>query len=346
MQQSTRLQREGFPPLRSLHPCCDGEEFVQPVIVGTASPIDVCDASDRATDHALNDALLEAPPAVGLEALELEALDAAPGVPVQEPCAAHDAWESAAVASGCAHDIWETAEPASSCALDAAWKPAEPGAGPGGPPCCSDAACASGPRDRKAPCAPLRPEVLKGYLPLVRKLVRQVSRHLPPNVQRDDLLSAGMLGLVDSLRKNGGSDGETFAGYAKLRIRGAIVDELRAQDWLSRRAREAVEAAGVSGAGCGATVFVSLSEVTPTEESVHMAGGDDPIEAISAQATRQALAFAIAKLPERERRVIGMYYFEGAKLKEIGAELGVGEPRVSQLHTRALGMLRGMLSHA
>ncbi|WP_437776063.1 sigma-70 family RNA polymerase sigma factor [Sorangium sp. So ce1097] len=301
-------------------------------------------------DHALNDALagalLEAPPALGLEALDLEALDAAPGLPVQEPCAAHAAWEPAAVASSCPHDSWESAEPASSCALAEGWKPAEPDAGASGPPCCTDAACASGPRGRKAPCAPLRPEVLKGYLPLVRKLVRQVSRHLPPNVQRDDLLSAGMLGLVDSLRKNGGSDGETFAGYAKLRIRGAIVDELRAQDWLSRRAREAVEAAGAAGVGCGATVFVSLSEVTPTEESVHMAGGDDPIEAISARATRQALTFAIAQLPERERRVIGMYYFEGAKLKDIGAELGVGEPRVSQLHTRALGMLRGMLSHA
>ncbi|WP_437709484.1 sigma-70 family RNA polymerase sigma factor [Sorangium sp. So ce448] len=243
------------------------------------------------------------------------------------------------VTSACTYEgPWQLLEPSSEPDI-------EPDGGPCSPPRCTEAACTGGPRDHEPTCAPLRPEVLQGYFPLVRKLVRQVSRHLPPNVQRDDLLSAGMLGLVDSLRKNGGSDGETFAGYAKLRIRGAIVDELRAQDWLSRRAREAVEAEAASRVG-GATVFVSLSEVTPTEESVHMSGEDDPIEAISAQATRRALSFAIAQLPERERRVIGMYYFEGAKLKDIGAELGIGEPRVSQLHTRALGMLRGMLSHA
>lgn len=291
-------------------------------------------------------ALIEAPGALALDVLD-DALDAAPGASVQEPGAALalDAWESAEGTSSCAHDIWESAEIPPPCTYEEGWPAAEPDSGASCPPCCTDATCASGPHERNPPCAPLRPEVLKGYFPLVRKLVRQVSRHLPPNVQRDDLLSAGMLGLVDSLRKNGGSDGETFAGYAKLRIRGAIVDELRAQDWLSRRAREAVEAEAAGKAG-GATVFVSLSEVTPTEESAHMSGGDDPIEAIAAQATRRALSFAIAQLPERERRVIGMYYFEGAKLKDIGAELGVGEPRVSQLHTRALGMLRGMLSHA
>lgn len=327
MQQSTRLQREGFAPPRPLPPCCDGEEFVQPVILGTTCSVVTSDG-----------ALIEAP-----GALELDA----PGAAVQEPGAAlaHDAWESAEITSSCAHDIWESTEPPSPCAYEEGWPAAAPDSGASCPPCCTKAACASGSHRRELPCAPLRPEVLKGYFPLVRKLVRQVSRHLPPNVQRDDLLSAGMLGLVDSLRKNGGSDGETFAGYAKLRIRGAIVDELRAQDWLSRRAREAVEAGAVGKVG-GSTVFVSLSEVTPTEESAHMSGGDDPIEAIAAQATRRALSFAIAQLPERERRVIGMYYFEGAKLKDIGAELGVGEPRVSQLHTRALGMLRGMLSHA
>ncbi|XXX74052.1 sigma-70 family RNA polymerase sigma factor [Sorangium sp. So ce134] len=332
MQQSTRLQREGFAPPRPLLPCCDAEEFVQPVLLGATCPVVTCDP-----------ALIEAPDALGVDPLADP-----PGASAPEAGAAlaHDAaWESAEVASSCAHDIWESAESPSPCTYEEGWHAAEPDTYASCPPCCTEAACASGPLRCEPSCAPLRPEVLKGYFPLVRKLVRQVSRHLPPNVQRDDLLSAGMLGLVDSLRKNGGSDGETFAGYAKLRIRGAIVDELRAQDWLSRRAREAVEASAAGKVGC-ATVFVSLSEVTPAEESVHMAGGDDPIEAISAQATRRALSFAIAQLPERERRVIGMYYFEGAKLKDIGAELGVGEPRVSQLHTRALGMLRGMLSHA
>lgn len=185
------------------------------------------------------------------------------------------------------------------------------------------------------------PDSLKGYLPLVYKLVRQMSRGLPANVERDDLLAAGIVGLVDSIRRNGGSDGESFVGYARMRIRGAIVDELRAQDWLSRRAREAVNAAGGDG-----TCFVGLHEVTPVEESIHLSHGEDPVEALSARSDHRALVTAIAKLPERERRVVGMYYFEGAKLKEIGAELGVSEPRVSQLHARALGRLRGMLSAA
>jgi RNA polymerase sigma factor FliA len=215
----------------------------------------------------------------------------------------------------------------------------------GAPPCSAHGSThGKGAGGRESRCAPLRIEVLKGYFPLVRKLVRQLARHLPPNVERDDLLSAGLLGLIDSLRKNGGSEGETFAGYAKIRIRGAIVDELRAQDWLSRRAREAVEAEA-AGKPC-ATVFVSLSEMTPAEESVHLCGGEDPVEAMMAFTVRRALVGAIARLPERERRIVGMYYFEGAKLKDIGAELGVSEPRVSQLHTRALGRLRGMLSHA
>ncbi|WP_437903507.1 sigma-70 family RNA polymerase sigma factor [Sorangium sp. So ce327] len=320
----------------SLSACCDGGGFVQPVAFGATCPVVPC-------EHAL----IEGPSALGL--------DGSPSVAVQEPGASlsREVWESAEAASRCAHEIWESVEVTSACTYEGPWQllepdgepDIEPDGGPCSPPRCTEAACTGGSRDHEPTCAPLRPEVLQGYFPLVRKLVRQVSRHLPPNVQRDDLLSAGMLGLVDSLRKNGGSDGETFAGYAKLRIRGAIVDELRAQDWLSRRAREAVEAEAASRAS-GATVFVSLSEVTPTEESVHMSGEDDPIEAISAQATRRALSFAIAQLPERERRVIGMYYFEGAKLKDIGAELGIGEPRVSQLHTRALGMLRGMLSHA
>jgi RNA polymerase sigma factor for flagellar operon FliA len=184
---------------------------------------------------------------------------------------------------------------------------------------------------------------VKGYLPLVYKLVRQLSRGLPANVQRDDLLAAGIFGLIDSIRRNGGSDGETFAGYAQMRIRGAIVDELRAQDWLSRRAREAWTAEGGERWG---TAIVSLHDVTPIEESQHLSGGEDPIEALVAHSARHALSAAIEQLPERERRVVGMYYFEGAKLKEIGAELGVSEPRVSQLHARALGRLRGILHSA
>jgi RNA polymerase sigma factor for flagellar operon FliA len=177
------------------------------------------------------------------------------------------------------------------------------------------------------------------YLPLVQRVVRQLARRLPANVQRDDLLAAGVFGLVDSLRRNGGGGGAAFEWYARTRIRGAIFDELRAQDWLSRRARDRISAGADETA---ATCFVSFEEVAANDDEGELAG-DDLGEVIEARSQRRALARAIQQLPERERTVVGRYYFEGMRLKDIGAELGVSEPRISQLLTRALGRLRAML---
>jgi RNA polymerase sigma factor FliA len=189
------------------------------------------------------------------------------------------------------------------------------------------------------PCclAPLDRAALKrgvdAYLPLVRRVVRQLARRLPANVQRDDLLAAGVFGLIDSLRRNGGDGGAAFEWYARTRIRGAIFDELRAQDWLSRRARAA---AGVPAC------FVSFEDVANDDES-GLASPDDPSEAFEARSLCRALGRALSQLPERERTVVGRHYFEGAKLKEIGAELGVSEPRISQLLARAIERLRAIL---
>jgi RNA polymerase sigma factor for flagellar operon FliA len=179
------------------------------------------------------------------------------------------------------------------------------------------------------------------YLPLVLRVVRQLARRLPANVQRDDLIAAGICGLVDSLRRNGGDGGAAFAWYARTRIRGAIFDELRAQDWLSRRAR----AAAVPGDAPAS--FVSFEEVASSDEEVRLglAGCVDPSEAIEARSQQRALARALERLPERERTVVARYYFEGMKLKDIGAELGVSEPRISQLLARALERLRDLLVH-
>jgi RNA polymerase sigma factor for flagellar operon FliA len=190
--------------------------------------------------------------------------------------------------------------------------------------------------------APLEPAALErgitAYLPLVRRVVRQLARRLPSNVQRDDLLAAGVFGLVDSLRRNGGGGGAAFEWYARTRIRGAIFDELRAQDWLSRRARDRIAA----GTDETATCFVSFEEVAANDDEGELAG-DDLGEVIEARSERRALDRAIQQLPERERTVVGRYYFEGMRMKDIGAELGVSEPRISQLLTRALGRLRAML---
>lgn len=186
--------------------------------------------------------------------------------------------------------------------------------------------------------------IITAYLPLVARLVRQLKRRLPANVQADDLISAGVFGLVDSLRRNGGDQGVTFQGYARTRIRGAIFDELRAQDWVSRRTRDRLTSAAEETGSVG-TIFLSLDEATLTETTHHFATAEeDPLEAAEAQCQYRALARAIEQLPERERTIVGRHYFDGVKLKDIGQELGVSEPRISQLHTRALGRLRTMLA--
>ena len=178
---------------------------------------------------------------------------------------------------------------------------------------------------------------IDAYLPLVHRVVRQLARRLPANVERDDLLSAGVCGLVDSLRRNGGDGGGGFEWYARTRIRGAIFDELRAQDWLSRRAR------GRQAEGEPPACFVSFEEVAANDDESGLAGGDDPSEVVEARSRCHALTEAIQKLPERERTIVGRYYFDGARLKEIGVELGVSEPRISQLLSRALDRLRALL---
>lgn len=189
------------------------------------------------------------------------------------------------------------------------------------------------------------PQMLATYLPLVHQVVAPIARRVPANVLREDLLAAGIFGLVDSLRKNGGDAGPTFEWYARMRIRGAVLDELRAQDWLTRRARDAINAANAAAQrdekeNEGIT-FVRLDELSIADEQEFLASGDqDPATIYEAKETIRMFAQALDKLPARERKVVGMHYFEGARFKDIGAELGVSEPRVSQLHAQALGRLR------
>lgn len=176
------------------------------------------------------------------------------------------------------------------------------------------------------------------YLPLVRRVVRRLARRLPPNVERDDLLAAGVCGLADCLRRNGGGEGLGFEWYARTRIRGAIFDELRAQDWLSRRARAAAATTE------GTTAFVSFEEAGTMDANELISG--DLREILEARSEQAALARALQQLPARERTVVARYYFEEMRLKDIGAELGVSEPRISQILARAILRLRGLLAKA
>ncbi len=206
----------------------------------------------------------------------------------------------------------------------------------------------SGVRPRKpfrASTEKVCPKMIETHMPLVHQVVTQISCRVPANVLRDDLVAAGIFGLVDSLRKNGGDGGETFEWYARMRIRGAVLDELRAQDWLTRRGRDAVNAASLREDGeSDAAVLVGLDDVSLNEEQEFLAVAEpDPAATYESKETMQTLIRAVERLPERERLVIFMYYFEEARFKEIGVALGgVCEPRVSQIHYRALGRLKSM----
>jgi RNA polymerase sigma factor FliA len=200
------------------------------------------------------------------------------------------------------------------------------------------------PRDggREEPLDQPSRQMVTDHLHLVHRVVAQLARKLPANVLRDDLLSAGVFGLVVALRRNGGADGATFQWYARTRIRGAVFDELRAQDWLSRRARDRATSEKAK-TGCS-TAFVSLDEVTGEGGVRELAAGDDPALEAETRCQKRALSRALSRLPERERRIVALHYFDGVKLKDIGTELGVSEPRVSQLHARALLQLRSLLA--
>ncbi len=181
---------------------------------------------------------------------------------------------------------------------------------------------------------------IRRHIPLVRTVVASFARRLPANVLRDDLVAAGVLGLVDSLRKNGGDDSPTFESYARIRIRGAILDELRAQDWLPRRARWAAE--GKTGHHPTVVAVIGLDETV--ERTAADANVKDAATMLEEVDDARQLAEVVDLLPVRERVIVRMHYFQGARFKDIGAALGVSEPRISQLHTRAIKQLRKLLA--
>lgn len=189
-------------------------------------------------------------------------------------------------------------------------------------------------------------EDVEKHLGLVHQVVARFMRKLPANVDRGDLVAAGMYGLVTSLERNGGDDGNAFEGYAKMRIRGAILDELRSQDWLSRRARWAANEQGATYEG--PVSLVGLDDVNEAERAARMADGETPdaLSVLESAGTRTELRAAVEQLPDRERLIVAKHYFEGVRLKDIGKILGVSEPRISQLHSRAIGRLRDFLAEA
>lgn len=190
-------------------------------------------------------------------------------------------------------------------------------------------------------------ELLLQYSPLVRKIAGGFQRKLPRNVLREDLLAAGMSGLWDAIRRHGETAGDTFEWYVRVRVRGAILDELRAQDWLPRRARAAAaNASAESGEYVPPPAVVRLDDVSEWEQSRCLSDMASSETAVAAKFTQETLAKAVEQLPERERHIVSAHYFKGVKFKDLGAELGVSEPRISQLHSRAMRRLKTLMDAA
>jgi RNA polymerase sigma factor for flagellar operon FliA len=218
-------------------------------------------------------------------------------------------------------------------------------------------------------------EDIAAHMYLVTNVVRGFVRRLPRSVQQDDLVSAGTLGLLLALRTSGGNIDacpDMFAAYARMRIRGAIVDELRRQDWSPRRHKQAVanppaaraknpehdDVAPKSNVIPFPRPAEKRSDSTPPAETceVRVVGFDDlpptvtlcvaeasPFAQYAKHADTARLHEAIAFLPEREAWIIRMRYFEGIPSKVIAEKLGVSESRVAQLHTRATSQLKDIL---
>jgi RNA polymerase sigma factor for flagellar operon FliA len=190
--------------------------------------------------------------------------------------------------------------------------------------------------------SPSRDE-LASFMPLVRKEVARMMSRVPPNILRDDLVAAGSSGLCDALRRSPGR-GPAFAWYARVRIRGAVVDELRSQDWLNRGARARATRACEEGS-TGSRTVVGFDDLPPSQaEGLVDAAAPSPFDLVERRTERAMLDRAVALLPEREAGIIASHYFDDVSLKIIAGRLGVSEPRVSQLHARAIGRLKTSLS--
>jgi len=191
-------------------------------------------------------------------------------------------------------------------------------------------------------CRPVAEDELRLYMNLVHHVVARFLRRLPPSVLREDLVAAGTYGLMDALRKTQDTVRDArFEGYAMIRIRGAIIDELRQQDWLARSARADANAQA-RAAGRSSTTIVGIDDV-PEAQRPTASNAASPFDVAARISERKALADAVSRLPAREAQIVRLHYFEGVPFKDLASMLGVSEPRVSQLHSRALALLKPLL---
>lgn len=225
--------------------------------------------------------------------------------------------------------------------------------------------------------SPVSEEVLREHLPMVRFLALRIRERLPQQVEMEDLISAGIVGLMDALQKFDPEKKVQFRTYAQFRVRGAMLDSLRALDWgprdLRRKGRAVEEAIRSLSTRLGKAptesevakemgldlntyqqllgelsgLELSSLNATPGEDAgvealalLPAGPEDDPFLQCQSSEMRRLLTRAIEDLPERERMVLTLYYYEELTMREVGATLGVVESRVSQLHSSAMARLR------
>ena len=228
-----------------------------------------------------------------------------------------------------------------------------------------------------------REEVIKKYSPMIKYVANRIAMRLPPHIEVDDLISVGVLGLMDAISKYDSSRGAKFKTYAEFRVRGAILDELRSMDWVPRSIRqkasqvdkvvvalqsklrrqpedeEVAKEMGLSLDQFHNTLnetksipIFSLEDLGIAKESGEqqslldcLAGkaDADPQTQIRLVELKEIIAKAIDALPEKERLMVSLYYYEELTMKEIGAVLDITESRVSQIHSKAVYRLRTKL---
>ena len=232
----------------------------------------------------------------------------------------------------------------------------------------------------------LRDQLIMDYAPLIRFVAQRIAGRLPSNIDIDDLISSGVIGLMDAIEKYDPSRDNKFKTYAEFRIRGAMLDELRSQDWVPRSIRDKAKriekvyaeleqryGRAVTDAELSEALNMSLDEyydmiakvksVTllslddlsggPSRfdhksllECLENSGTKNPFSQLKNKGMRQLLVDCIEELPEKQRLVLSLYYYEELNLREIGRILEVTESRVSQLHTAAVMRLKAKLKIA
>ena len=220
-------------------------------------------------------------------------------------------------------------------------------------------------------------EVVNKHAPLVKRIAYHLMSRLPPSVQADDLIQAGMIGLLEASRNYDAGQGASFETYAGIRIRGAMLDEIRRNDWaprsVHRKARKVADAVRQieNRERRDARDHEVADELKVTLDEYHQILQDasgylvmsfedmgidndaiaseladrtpGPIDKVQNEAFKRSLSDAISSLPEREKLVMTLYYDEELNLREIGAVIGVSESRVSQIHSQALIRLQARL---